>query len=134
MTDNQRRSRRPVSGGRRTNKRTTTYTDTELADIKDAAERQRMAVDAWIGMTVVAAARSGQAPAPEALRELLHAVTSVSAEAKRQGVNLNQVAAQLNTTGQLRPSVERHLQDALDQVSKALSEINAAMRQITGRL
>lgn len=123
-----------MSGGRRRNRVAITYTDAELTEVEAAAERSGMAKAAWLGSIGLAAARSHEMPASDALRELLHAVNSAGAEAKRQGRNLNQVIAQLNTAGEVRPAIERHLQEALDQVTKALTEVNAAVRQIAERL
>jgi hypothetical protein len=138
MTQNERtpvRSRRRTQAeGQRWHRISVTFTDAELAEITAAAERSRMAVPTWLGKTGLAAARSHEMPASEALRDLLRAVISVGAEARRQGNNINQAVTQLHSTGELQPGIERHLQDALDKVTEATGEVNAAMRHVRDKL
>jgi hypothetical protein len=126
-----RRSKAPV---RRRNRVAVTFTDEELADIRAAAERSRKAVAAWLGRTGLAAARSHQMPATEALKDLLRAVIALQVEASRQGNNLNQAVTQLHAAGVPAPAIERRLQAALDDVDGTMRKINEAVRHVRGRL
>lgn len=121
------------AAGPRTNRRAVTFTDDELADITAAAVRAGMAVAAWIGRTALAAARSQEMPASDAVRELLHAVITAGTEARKQGVNLNQAVAQLHTVG-ASPAVEQQLLRAAAVAEEVLKEVHAAIRQVRERM
>jgi hypothetical protein len=109
--------RRPQTGGQRWHRLTVTFTNTELAEIKTAADREQMAGAAWLGKTGLSAARSHEMPASDAVRKLLAAVIDVGTEARRQGNNLDQAVMQLHAAGQMEPEIGYLLQYALDKVT-----------------
>ena len=105
-------------------------TETEFAELEEAASRAGLARGAFAAQVVLAHVRGDtagpEAPDRETLRELVRASVLVH----RIGVNLNQAVAKLNATGQrsgdlLPYAVEsmrrvEHLDEVAEQVRKSL--------------
>ena len=105
-------------------------TETEFAELQDAASRAGMARGAFAARVVLAHVQ-GDTDGPEAPdRELLRELVRAAGLVHRIGVNLNQAVRKLNATGQrseelLPYAVEsmrrvNHLDDVAEQVRKSL--------------
>jgi hypothetical protein len=106
-------------------------TETEFADLEDAAARAGLARGAYAAEATLAVVRGAAATAAdERLRDALAELVRAAGLVRRIGVNLNQAAAKLNATGQrsgdLLPYAaesirrSRHLDAVAEQVRNAL--------------
>jgi antitoxin component of RelBE/YafQ-DinJ toxin-antitoxin module len=102
-------SRRLPGGQVRNRPMTIKFSPREYAEVQAAAERAGMAVSAWVGMTVTAAARHEAVPLRQFQREVITELVRCGWQIGRAGVNLNQAVVKLNATGtpddRLEPSV-----------------------------
>lgn len=102
--------------------------DTELADLDQAAGRAGLARGAFAAQAALAAARGTASPASSLAREALVELMTAAGLVRRVGTNLNQAVAKLNATGQpgadLVPAAEfcarviRRLDEAAEQVRR----------------
>lgn len=107
------------------------YGDDELEVVRRAAAEAGLRTASYVAAAALAAASGGRPPNGvgqdrEALAELLHVRLAV----RQYGVNLNQVAAALNSGGE----VPDWLQRAVAGGDRALTAIDEAARQLARRL
>ena len=105
-------------------------TETEFAELKEAASRAGMARGAFAARVVLAHVRGDESGPETPGRELLRELVRAAGLVHRIGVNLNQAVKKLNATGQrsgdlLPYAVEsmrrvEHLDEVAEQVRKSL--------------
>ncbi|WP_067466051.1 hypothetical protein [Actinomadura macra] len=82
-----------------------------------AAGRERLATGAWAAQVLLAAARGTERPEYVELRETLATVMHAAGQARRIGVNLNQVVAALHS-GEPPPQLQWYAEAAARTVRK----------------
>lgn len=105
-------------------------TDQELAELSDAASRAGLAKGAFAAEATLAAARGSAVPVGGPWRDALVELMRAAGLVRRIGVNLNQVVARLNATGQrgedFGPAAQmchrviRRLDEAAEQVRRSI--------------
>jgi hypothetical protein len=100
----------------------------EYETLSAAADREGLALGAYAAQVSLAAARGVARPEYGALRQLLGAVMQASGQARRIGVNFNQVVAALNSTGEFPEQLTWYAAAAARTVRK-LDEVADEVRQ-----
>jgi hypothetical protein len=100
----------------------------EYETLSAAADNEGLALGAYAAQVSLAAARGVGWPEYAALRQLLGAVMQASGQARRIGVNFNQVVAALNSTGEFSDQLTLYAAAAARAVRK-LDEVADEVRR-----
>ncbi|WP_125618727.1 hypothetical protein [Actinomadura sp. WAC 06369] len=122
-----RRNKRTHRSPRRDHAVFIALSEEEHACITAAAEREYLATAAWAAQTLLAAANGSARPEYAEFREILGAVIQASGQARRIGVNLNQVVAALHS-GESLPQIRWYAEAAARTVDK-LDELAEELRR-----
>jgi hypothetical protein len=122
--------RRSPGGQNRVNVLSVRLSDSELADVRAAAERAGMATSAWAGELAVDAARHKTLPVGWLHREVITELVRIRGQVKMAGRNVNQAVARLNATG----AADGDLRSAVGYLLKVAERIDQAAEQTRRRM
>ena len=105
--------------------------DSELAEVQQAAGVCRLAVGAYVARAAVTQARDAHEQDSSALRELHMELAQTWTAISRVGTNVNQLAKVANSTGEVDHA---RLGPTLSFVRRALARVEETCLQITARL
>ncbi|MFE3601378.1 plasmid mobilization relaxosome protein MobC [Streptomyces sp. NPDC059142] len=126
-SDRRARYRERDADGRRDNRLKVSYTDTELAIIREAAARDNQALAAWVGDTALKVAKEKVVPVSVDARDVLAELIQSRNQASRIGNNVNQIAKALNADGTVTGA---QIAATLDAIVKAMQRMDEATRQV----
>jgi len=95
-----RRRNRTRAHGQRRLRLTPRFSDTEICELEQAAEKAGLTPTGFAAQAAVAAARAGATPHLNALRGAVAELVAARTAVNRVGTNLNQAVAALNATGE----------------------------------
>ena len=97
--------------------------DSELAALKQAAEKHGFSPGAYAARSAVAVAEGEIVPIAVDQRRLLQQLADSRAQVRRIGNNLNQIAHVLNSDGEVTPA---QLEAVLSRVGEAVARLDSA--------
>ncbi|MEU9535810.1 plasmid mobilization relaxosome protein MobC [Streptomyces sp. NPDC048213] len=121
------RYREREADGRRDKRLKVSYTDTELAIVREAAARDNQALAAWVGDAALKVATEKVVPVSVDARDLVAELIQSRNQASRIGNNVNQIAKALNADGTVTGA---QLATTLDAIVKVLQRMDEATLQV----
>ncbi|MER6845818.1 plasmid mobilization relaxosome protein MobC [Streptomyces platensis] len=124
MNDRQPARRRARNASAPRSKRVNlSFNESEYKIVMLAAERDSLSPGAYAARTTLAVARGELIPLPADYRDRLRTLAHSRVAVNRIGNNLNQIAAVLNSDGEVPPA---QLAAVLERVSRAVETLDAA--------
>ncbi|MEU1312612.1 plasmid mobilization relaxosome protein MobC [Streptomyces cinnamoneus] len=121
------RYREREADGRRDNRLKVSYTDTELAIVREAAARDNQALAAWVGDAALNVAKEKVVPVSVDARDVLAELIQARNQVSRIGNNVNQMTKVLNSDGTVTGA---QLAAALEAVLKSVQRMDEATLQV----
>jgi uncharacterized protein (DUF1778 family) len=121
------RRREREAGGTRETRIKVSFNDDEHALIKATAERERQATASWVGRVALDVAEEIVVPTPINARAVVAELIEARKQAKRIGVNYNQIAKVMNSDGVVTDPEMLAVHRALVTVIRRLDEATLAV-------
>ncbi|MFF3958804.1 hypothetical protein ACFYY1_37215 [Streptomyces sp. NPDC001890] len=126
-SDRSARYREREADGRRNNRLKVSYTDTELAIVREAAARDNQALASWVAAAALAVAAEVVVPVSPNAKDVLAELVRATTQLARVGNNHNQIAKIRNAEGRVSSEHEDAVNVAL---VKAIGQLHAATLQV----